>query len=227
MPKIMDFDNHFRNIEFISSQTCPYCQKIIFPEVITTVASDNLEDLFLTIHCPGCDGIYFEKYIKQIQSTIQHGFEVNTISYKSVALCPSLPIPFDFPEYIQLQYVDFTDIYNQAATAESMNLGKICGMGYRKALESLAKQYAHECFPNESSKIDNESLAQTINRFESPKIKTLAKAATWLGNDQTHMIAKHPEYSINQLKAFIRFLCQEIEAEQEFKKAQSLISEHR
>lgn len=40
MPKIMDFDNHFRKIEFISSQTCPYCQKTIFPEVITTVASD-------------------------------------------------------------------------------------------------------------------------------------------------------------------------------------------
>lgn len=227
MPKIMDFESNFRNFKFISSQTCPYCQKIIFPEVITTVSSDSLEELFLTIHCPGCDGIYFEKYIKQIQPTIRNGFEVNVISYKSVSLCPALPILLDFPEYIQNQYIDFTVIYNQAATAESMNLDKICGMGYRKALESLAKQYAHDCFPKESSKIDNESLAQTINRFESPKIKTLAKAATWLGNDQTHMIAKHPEYSINQLKAFIKFLCQEIEAEQEFKKAQSLISEHR
>lgn len=224
MPKVMDFDNHFKNYDFISSQTCPYCQKIIFPEVVTTVSSDNLEELFLTMHCPGCDGIYFEKYIKIKQPTRQHGFEVNIISYKSVASYPALPIPPDFPEYIQRQYIDFANIYNQAATAESMNLDKICGMGYRKALESLAKQYAHDCFPNDGTKIDNESLAQTINRFESPKIKALAKAATWLGNDQTHMIAKHPEYSIDQLKAFIKFLCQEIEAEQEFKKAQSLIS---
>lgn len=224
MPKVMNFDNYFQNCDFESSQTCPHCKKIIFPEVMTTVASNNSEELFITMHCPGCDGVYFEKYAKMIKYTNVHGFEERITFYRSVALYPILPMPLDFPEYIQRQYMDFTDIYNQAATAESMNLDKICGMGYRKALESLAKQYAHDCFPNDGTKIDNESLVQTINRFESPKIKALAKAATWLGNDQTHMIAKHPEYSIDQLKAFIKFLCQEIEAEQEFKKAQSLIS---
>lgn len=224
MPQILDFNTQLRNCNLVSSQICPYCFKVIVPQVICSVANDNFSNLFLTLVCPGCENVYFEEFKKIIKTSYKNGAQSTSFHYQSAGVYPPPPVVVNFSETIQLKYLDFIEIYNQAATAESMNLNQICGMGYRKALESLAKQYALECFPDESTRINKETLSQTISRFESHKIKTLAKAATWLGNDHTHLIAKHPEYDLSQLKAFIRVLCQEIESEEEFKKAQDLIS---
>lgn len=63
----------------------------------------------------------------------------------------------------------------------------------------------------------------TIRRFASDKIVKLATAATWLGNDQVHLITKHPEYDIEQLKSFILALCQYIEYETLIEKATLLL----
>ena len=97
-------------------------------------------------------------------------------------------------------------------------------MGYRKALEFLVKQYAQNSSPEESDTINNEPLAQTINRIDNPRIKTLAKASAWLGNDQTHLQVKHPEYSVDDIKSFIKSLCYYILMEEEVSRAENLIT---
>lgn len=227
MPNVLDFNRQLKHYRFAYSPSCPYCGKTIFPEVITAVDNDNRGRLFLTMYCPGCNDIYFEEFELRQETSNINSIKQLLPYYQSVNVYPSVPMNLEFTESISQNYIDFVDIYTQAAIAESMKLDKICGMGYRKALESLTKQYAQKKFPDALEQINSETLSQTINRFESQKIKTLAKAATWLGNDQTHMIAKHPEYDINQLKAFIKFLCQEIEAEEEFQKAQELIAGNR
>ena len=50
---------------------------------------------------------------------------------------PQLLIPSDMKEIDP----DFFEVYRQAANAEASNLDKICGMGYRKAVELPVKNY--------------------------------------------------------------------------------------
>lgn len=97
----------------------------------------------------------------------------------------------------------FIEIYHQAEKAEQAGLSEICGMGYRKALEFLIKDYLIKNNPESEEEIAGELLSPSINRIENSKIKTLAKGSAWLGNDECHYIRKHEDYSIDDLKVFI------------------------
>ena len=44
---------------------------------------------------------------------------------------------------------NFVEIYGQSQVAENQGLNKICGVGYRKALEFLIKDFAKRKFPNQ------------------------------------------------------------------------------
>ena len=86
-------------------------------------------------------------------------------------------------------------------------------MAYRKALEILVKQYLIQQTPNEKDNILSEALSHSIARISSSKIQSLAKAISWIGNDQTHMIQKHPDYNVPEMKRFMLALCHLIIAE--------------
>ena len=58
-------------------------------------------------------------------------------------------------------------------------------------------------------------------------IQALAKASTWLGNDQTHPQTFHPDYTVADMKAFIKALCYHILMEEEVSRAQTLIAQPR
>ena len=109
---------------------------------------------------------------------------------------------------------NFDVLFSQAEEAEKAKLDQICGMGYRKSLEFLIKDYAIYKHPADKDKIVSEQLAQVINNYiDNTQLKTLAKAATWLGNDETHYQKRLKEYDINQLKAFISSTMAVINAE--------------
>lgn len=98
----------------------------------------------------------------------------------------------------------FTEIYEQAALAEAAGLSEICGMGYRKALEFLIKDFAIHMEPDKEEQIKKASLSQVIaNHISERKIKILAERSAWLGNDETHYVRKHQDYSLSDLKAFL------------------------
>lgn len=69
------------------------------------------------------------------------------------------------------QYPDFASLYRQALAAEGYGLTDISGMGFRKALEFLVKEYAIRRFPQ----ILSEKLGQTIARIPAPQIQALEK----------------------------------------------------
>lgn len=111
------------------------------------------------------------------------------------------PPQFD-PEIVELSR-SFVNIFEEAYAAEKNDLTLICGMGYRKALEFLVKDYLISKFPQNADTIAKEPLAQSIRRIDNPKIKILAERSAWLGNDETHYIKKHEEYSYNDIKSFL------------------------
>jgi hypothetical protein len=89
---------------------------------------------------------------------------------------------------------DFEMIYQQAYWAENEGLDQISGIGYRRALEFLVKDYCKIKNPSDKVEIENMSLAQCIkNYIDYPKLKTVTERAAWLGNDQAHYIQKQTE----------------------------------
>lgn len=62
--------------------------------------------------------------------------------------------------------------------------------------------------------------------IDNDKIKALAKASTWLGNDEAHYVQKNVNYTVQDLKRFIRTVVAYIEYELTYSEALELISDH-
>jgi hypothetical protein len=118
---------------------------------------------------------------------------------------PFTPISPEHPTKITELSVSFVEIYRQAAYAESLRLMEIAGMGYRKALEFLIKDFAVQQFPDREAEIKEKLLGKVIDEFiEDSNVKRTAKRATWLGNDETHYVRKWEDKDIRDLKALIQ-----------------------
>jgi hypothetical protein len=99
----------------------------------------------------------------------------------------------------------FVEIINQSFAAESHDLDQLVGIGLRKALEFLIKDYCICKHPDEEAEIKARPLGQCITDYISDSnIKDCAARATWLGNDETHYTRVWTEKDINDLKILIQ-----------------------
>ncbi|MFA6307352.1 MAG: hypothetical protein WCS88_03480 [Patescibacteria group bacterium] len=95
-------------------------------------------------------------------------------------------------------------IYNQSLSAEQDGLTEICGVGYRKSLEFLIKDYLIQKLPDQEEAIKNKFLGDCIkDGIENDNIKNMAKRAVWLGNDETHYLKKWVDKDLEDLKKLI------------------------
>ena len=95
-------------------------------------------------------------------------------------------------------------IYNQAFAAEQQNLTEICGVGYRKALEFLIKDFAIKNTPDKKEEIEKKLLGKCIADYiDDNRIKSVAKRAVWLGNDETHYVRKWEGKNLSDMKKLI------------------------
>lgn len=108
----------------------------------------------------------------------------------------------------------FIDTYNQSLKAEYFSLNEIAGMGFRKAIEYLVKDYLIDRNSELQGKIEDKLLANVISEnFKSPQeadLKDLLQRATWLGNDMTHYLHYHENFDLNDLKELINLVMSEI-----------------
>ena len=108
----------------------------------------------------------------------------------------------------------FVDIYQQAEEAEHHGLKDICGVGYRKALEFLIKDYIIHTYPELKSIVENKLLAACIgDHIDNKKIVDISKRAVWIGNDETHYVRKWEGMDISHLKQLIALTVHWIETE--------------
>ena len=122
-----------------------------------------------------------------------------------VFLEPTRFTPVQFDQKVEALSPAFVEIYNQARAAESQNLDQIAGIGYRKSVEFLVKDFCISRFPDEADSIKNKLLARVIADYiDNQQIKTLAERAVWIGNDETHYVRKHDDRDITDMKAFIQ-----------------------
>ncbi len=103
---------------------------------------------------------------------------------------------------------DFCNIYWESVTAEANDLRLVCGVGYRKSLEFLIKDFIIKHIlkekASEHERVKKMFLAKCIDIYINDlRIKEVAKRAVWLGNDETHYYRHWPDKDLNDLKKLI------------------------
>ena len=167
-------------------------------------------------HCQNCDECFISK----------HPFdEENGDGFIYASSSPVKSCEQNFSEAITSLSPDFVSIYTQAALAESLGLDQICGIGYRKAIEFLVKDYTIHKSPNSKDAILKATLGACISNYiKDDRLTTLARAATWLGNDETHYVRQHPDYTLKELKAFADAFITFIDADLAYEAALKLVT---
>ena len=184
---------------------CPFCHNAITPNVL--FGHNHHYNLEVTMYCPNemCGKAFIAYYrIVTGSSTVQYLGEtsIGTLEGRS------------FPEKINEISPSFVVIYNQAYIAEQQDLKEICGVGYRKALEFLIKDYMILSLGVEKEKIEKALLGNVIDKFvKDTRIKSVSKRAAWLGNDETHYIRKWEGKDLDDLKKLIDLTLHWIEME--------------
>lgn len=183
---------------------CPFCHKKITPNPL--FGNTYNKTLELTMICPNkdCNKSFIGYY--EYSATGYYNF-LNKTSIGNL-------IGKTFTEEINSISENFVTIYNQAFQAEQQNLNEICGVGYRKALEYLIKDYIILNKPSEKEKVEKKLLGACISEYvDDSRIKTVAKRATWLGNDETHYVRKWEGKNLEDLKKLIELTVHWIEME--------------
>lgn len=178
---------------------CPCCHTVINAPVVA-ISPLSIEDNFAVLFiCPSCKKYFFKSY----NFYSENGYGYKTKDFDST---PILDLNLNIPEEIEKVSPKFVEIYTQALTAEFYGLSEITGIGLRKAIEFLVKDYLIYFNENISSEIKSSFLGKAIEKIDNIKIKNLAKAAVWLGNDETHYERRYENKDINDMKKFIRAL---------------------
>lgn len=201
------------------ASTCPRCGITLHPYTLYAYLFEEKDEsenkIFLLNLCDHCNECFISRHIYDDDNDIY-------IHESSAPMCtPNI----NFSDNIKNLSENFVKIYNESYLAESLGMTSICGMGYRKSLEFLVKDFVVSIQPQDANNVASMSLAKCIEQYISDsRLKTLAKASAWLGNDETHYLKKHKNYGIRDLKAFITAFVTFIDAELAYQDAQALLS---
>ena len=191
-----------RECYFIDPNICPRCKSVSPFLIKGGFFTKNKTDMrvYLISTCEACGkAALLEFFVNHKDFT---KFDINIENY-SPKYHPISTVEKKFSDEIKKLSPKFVEIYHEAEIAENQNLHEICGMGYRKALEFLVKDYLIEFNPENESTISTELLSASIKRIDSPELKILISRSAWLGNDECHYIRKHEDYNLIDFKKFI------------------------
>lgn len=205
------------DFEYEEIEECPRCHFAVQPRIINACyvdegLSDSFCHLYITFYCPKCHRPFLTDYRQNdLGRSYQYAGE-----YTQAPVTPNYE---KFTPQISALSPTFVSTYAQAQEAEASGLSEICGLGYRKALEYLVKDYLCHVDPEHEEDIKKELLGHSINRIDNRKIKTLAERSTWIGNDETHYVRKHENLNVDDMKRFIIAMVRYVDSELAFEDA--------
>jgi hypothetical protein len=196
---------------------CPICHHNITPEPLfrrkehTGIFRAEMEVVY---KCPNsrCNELFISYFDGPTTSTTN---PLHEAAFRLTSSRPHEATTVEFSQYIRDTSSNFCDnIYNEARKAEQFGLTQICGVGYRKSLEFLIKDYLIRKCPADKATIEDIMLGPCIQNYVTDlKIKEVAKRATWLGNDETHYLRHWVSKDLSDLKTMINLLLHWLEAE--------------
>ena len=186
---------------------CPICHVHIRPNLLLVRRKQEPapEDLSVIFECTRgeCQRLFISDYRPNLRASGGYTF------IRSALVTAKRQ---RFSEEISVVSEMFVEVYNQAVAAEAAELDQLTGIGLRKALEFLVKDYAIARNSQAKGEIEGLWLGKCIDRFiDDPNVKACATRAAWLGNDETHYIRKWLDKDINDLKVLIRLTVNWIE----------------
>ena len=189
---------------------CPNCHAHIIPVLLLCRVKHKPAKAGLSVvfECAGreCRCLFISDY-RQTQAG-----PAGLLTYSFIRSLPVTAKRERFSSEISNLSEMFVEVYNQAMAAEAAQLDQLTGIGLRKALEFLVKDYAIGRHPEQKGEIEGLWLSKCIDRFiDDPNVKACATRAAWLGNDETHYIRKWLDRDISDLKVLIRLTVNWIE----------------
>ncbi|HDR7872357.1 TPA: DUF4145 domain-containing protein [Bacillus mobilis] len=188
--------------------SCPICHSYGLPNNVSAVPMDfdGREKMEVIFQCPNnrCQSAYIAEYEKNVVASTWTYLLSKPSGFKGK----------EFNSEIEQVSPSFIEIYHQSERAESEGLNHIAGMGYRKALEFLIKDYLIDTQGQNRNEIENKLLGRCINdNISEQRIKDAASRAAWLGNDETHYVRRWVHKDVNDLKILIDLTVYWISAE--------------
>ena len=182
---------------------CPICHTSVFPRFVAGACDSQVRDKPQAVfRCTNkaCGRLFIADY---------HGSSGILQLGKTE---PVYPKSETFSKEINEASPTFVEIYNQSLASQSANLHQLTGIGLRKALEFLVKDFAIHEHSDKTDAIKATPLGQCIEQYISDdRIRTCAKLAAWLGNDETHYVRKWEDKDISDLRILIRLTVNWIE----------------
>lgn len=219
---IRGYDKNTEHYKFVMPEECPMCHRNISPQYIAGYQEGD-NTISIMYYCTGCKHTFISRY-KTDDFKKSDGY----VALHLICSEPVNPQNVIFGGEITTLSERFTRVYNQAYQAEQLHLDEIAGVGYRKALEILIKDYAISLHPDDTEDIKTVWLKKCINKYITDEsIKTLAEASADLGNDETHYERLYEDCSIEDLKEFINAAVSQIETNIKTKKAIDLLNSHK
>lgn len=173
---------------------CPHCNYGIKAELKCYHVSSN-KDMDISFLCPHCEKLFIANYCKS-EGLYRQWHKQYTYSNSALSV--------NIDEEIKTLSPGLAEIYQQAIQAEKMELKHLAGMGLRKALEFLIKDFCIRLYPKDREKILKSSLSNCIkNYFENSKFQKIAIRAVWLGNDESHYKRSWENHDIQDLKQLL------------------------
>lgn len=203
---------------------CPSCHFAIEPKTLCAYyvqpdsPSDRACTLYLLSLCKKCSQVFLSAFQERGSRSVSGFADFDSALYS----IPYTPNIIKFSDDVRQLSPDFVETYMQAEIAESQRLYRICGVGYRKALEFLVKDYLRRKNQDDSDKILAEPLGSCIRKLDDPRIKVLAERSVWIGNDETHYVRKHDDLDLEDMKRFIKAMLHYVESELAFEEAESI-----
>jgi hypothetical protein len=187
---------------------CPVCHRAIEPISFGQIVATSVW-LDRPFKCPSaqCQRLFISQYKFHSSTNGMPNYEYQ----RSVPVNPTAP---NVPESVKNVSPDFVAIYTHAHAAEEAGLDLICGVGYRKSLEFLIKDYAMKLQPEHAETIKTSFLGICIRDYiKEERIQETAKRAAWLGNDETHYLRKWDGKDLQDLKKLIHLTVSWIDIE--------------
>jgi hypothetical protein len=170
---------------------CPFCHDKITPRIYSGYHGKNGLEIVYRCSNEDCQRIFI-------------GIYETGNPFRLIGTSIGIHEARQFSDNIKDLSPNFVEIYNQALTSEHYNLQNISGIGYRKALEFLIKDYLISKFPDKEEKIKDQLLGKCIKQdVDNQNLKDIAERAAWLGNDETHYVRKWETKDVNDLKKLI------------------------
>ena len=195
--KTLDGEVQHFNIQS-SPDRCPQCHTSVHPKLISQHLSADKSQAYVTFLCTS------RKCLRPFVATYQRSIH-NYSDYVLRFTAPRTTIQSEFPASIKEVSPTFCEIYGQVESAKANGLDQLVGIGLRKALEFLVKDFSKLEHPDSVDAIEKMMLGKCIDTYISDQnVLQCAKRAAWLGNDETHYIRKWTDKDVSDLTLLVR-----------------------